>query len=507
MDENTLFSLFSQIKKLIWRLFFMSKFNMSQKGINTTTNLAGGKAYVIGDKEKLTKMALTSFFKEPKFYGDTSNEIIDTAQAVINTDAKYVANLAIYAREVMHLRSVSQALLVELANHPKGKEFVRRATNKIVERADDMTEIMAYQISAYGKPIPNSMKKGIADVFPRFNEYALAKYDRAKSVTLKDLLCLTRPKPLNEAQGQLWKRLIEGKMETPKTWETELSAKGNKAEVWDGLIKEKKIGYMAALRNLRNLVTSNAQNLDDILTYIQNPEAVLKSKQLPFRYFSAYKELENTSSNKVINAISNAMEIAVKNLPRLQGKTFMMGDNSGSMDSTLSQYGKVTFKEISALFMAIAEGFCDEAITSVFGDKFSLVNVLTKDTIFSKMDKFKRTNVGCSTNLWTAVKYAVDNKIFTDRMIVFTDEQCYNNYRAWNSTETASTYFERYLKEVNPKCFMHLINLNSQDGTTQFLGKNVNYIAGWSEKIFEFIPMFEDDNGSLVKTIEKFYFK
>jgi 60 kDa SS-A/Ro ribonucleoprotein len=183
-------------------------------------------------------MVLTTFFKEPKFYGDTSNEIIDTANAVMGHDPKFVANLAIYAREVMHLRSVSQVLIVELANHPKGKEFVRKAINKVVERVDDMTEIMAYQISNYKKPIPNSLKKGIRDAFPRFDEFALAKYDRAKSVTLKDLLCLTRPTPLNQNQSSMWKRLIEGNLEIPKTWETVISKADNrtKREKWEEMI-------------------------------------------------------------------------------------------------------------------------------------------------------------------------------------------------------------------------------------------------------------------------------
>jgi hypothetical protein len=488
----------------------MSKFNMSQKGINTTTNLAGGKAYVVGDKEKLVNMVLTTLFKEPKFYGDTSSEIVDTTKRVIDADAKFVANLAVYAREVMHLRSISQALAVELSQSKKGKEFARKVINKVTERVDDMTEIMAYQISAYKKPIPNSLKKGIRDTFSKFDEYALAKYNRAKVVTLKDILCLVHPKPLNVEQEKIWKRLIEGNLEVPKTWETELSAKGNKKEVWEELIREKKIGYMAALRNLRNISQSGASNIDDVLNYIQNPAAIAKSKQLPFRFFSAYKELEMVDQgNKVINAISNALDTAVANLPKLYGKTFMICDNSDSMDSNkLSRNSKVSCKDVGTLFMAIAEGFCEEATTSVFGDTFAIVNVLSKDSVFSKMKAFASKDVGCCTNLWAALEYIVSKKIYTDRIIVFTDEQCYNSGGyGWGRGMTAQQYFEKYLREINSDCKLHIINLNAQDGTTQFLGRNVNYISGWSEKIFEFIPIFESGEGNLVEAIDSYYFK
>lgn len=481
----------------------MSKFNMSNKGTNTTSNLAGGRAYRVSDKEKLVKMVLTSFFNEPKYYGDTSNEIVETAKAIMDCDAKFVANLAIYARQVAHLRSVSQVLIVELANHPNGKEYVRKAMSKVIERVDDMTEIMSCYISNYGKPIPNSIKKGIADAFSKFDEYALAKYNRKKSVTLKDLLCIAHPKPVNYEQKDLWRRLLEDELQVPKTWETEVSLKGNTKAVWEELIKGKKLGYMASLRNLRNIVLSSASNIDDVLDYIQNPVAIKNSKQLPFRYLSAFRELENiTYDNKVINALSNAIEIAVKNIPRLPGKTFMICDNSGSMNNTLSHKGSVSFKDIGALLMASAEQFCDSAITSVFGETFEIINVLSRDSIFSKMKVFRNRDVGCYTNLWTAMKYLYEKELIVDRIIVFTDEQCYNS---GSVSGTASYYFQQYLKTINSKCILHLINLNCQDGTTQFVDKNVNYIAGWSERIFEFIPMFENGEGSLIEKIEALF--
>ena len=135
----------------------MSKFNST----NTmkTANLSGHEAYKMRDKDKLVTQVLTSLFNEEKYYGDNSKDILDTVQRVIKEEPKFVANLCIYARKEMHLRTISHVLLGELAKANEGKQYVRKAINKIVERADDMTEILACYINTYGKPIPNSMKK------------------------------------------------------------------------------------------------------------------------------------------------------------------------------------------------------------------------------------------------------------------------------------------------------------------------------------------------------------
>jgi len=61
----------------------------------------------------------------------------------------------------------------------------------------------------------------------QFDEYQLAKYNRKNAVKLKDILCLVHPKAKDEIQNDLWKRLLEDRLETPVTWETELSLKGN----------------------------------------------------------------------------------------------------------------------------------------------------------------------------------------------------------------------------------------------------------------------------------------
>jgi len=112
----------------------MSKFNLrayrnyikyreySDYGDYETINNEGAIAYSMNDKEKQVTQVLTSFFNENKFYRDNSQDILDTVNNVIKSEASFVANLCIYARNEMHLRTISHVLASELAKSSEGKD-------------------------------------------------------------------------------------------------------------------------------------------------------------------------------------------------------------------------------------------------------------------------------------------------------------------------------------------------------------------------------------------------
>jgi 60 kDa SS-A/Ro ribonucleoprotein len=488
----------------------MSKFNQVAANRNLTVNSDGAVAYKMGDKEKLITQVLTSLFNETKFYGDNSEDILQTVKSVIGHDAKFVANLCIYARNEMHLRTISHVLVRELARHEKGKQYVRKVLNKIVERADDMTEILAYYLKTNeGKPLSNPIKKGLSDTFKRFDEYQLAKYNRDNAVKLKDILCLARPRPENKEQEELWKRVLEGRLTVPVTWETELSTKGNSKEVWETLIAENKLGYMAMMRNLRNIINSKANNIDKVYDFLTNEERVLKNKQLPFRYYAAYRILkdENIGTSKVYDALEKAIKISTNNVNRLGGKTFISADVSGSMTSNkISAKSDTTCGEIAALMMAIANYICEETITTTFDSRLYSCNLPTTNGIISNANSVKMN--GGSTDITLPLVYLLQKEIFVDRIIILSDNVINSDFsrRGYRGNTCCQDLVEKYRQFVNPNVWVHAIDIMGY-GTQQFMGKNVNVIAGWSEKILDFIHTTEQGIETLEQKISGYYFK
>ena len=79
---------------------------------------------------------------------------------------------------------------------------------------------------------------------------------------------------------------------------------GNKAEVWQKLIDDKKLPYMATVRNLRNMVLAgiSSDHVTAVCKYVSNPRAVAGSRMFPFRFYTAFdalNDLEEMSKKEV----------------------------------------------------------------------------------------------------------------------------------------------------------------------------------------------------------------
>ena len=234
------------------------------------------------------------------------------------SDAQFVARLAIYARERMNLRAIPLVLAVELAKVHSGDSLVRKMTERIIQRADEITELLAYyQKANYRKEtkklnhLSKQLQAGLQHAFNHFDEYQFAKYNRDTEIKLRDALFLVHPKAKNDEQQLIFDKIVENKLQTPYTWETELSVLGQskfeskeaKKEAftrkWEELIDSGKVGYMALLRNLRNILEVNvsALHIQRVCETISDKRKVLQSKQLPFRFLAAYREVSQIDSD------------------------------------------------------------------------------------------------------------------------------------------------------------------------------------------------------------------
>lgn len=471
----------------------MSKFNQSTKGSNITSNKSGHVSYTMTDKEKLVTMVLTTMFGEAKYYGDNSNELVKLSE---NTDMEFLSKLAIYSRRKMNMRSVSHALTSVIAKH--GKLYIKQTVAGVVVRADDMTEILSCYISMYGKPIPNGLKKALATALSKFDEYALAKYKgSSKALSIRDVLRLVHPKPNNKEQEALYGRVINDELQIPYTWETELSSKGNTKEVWEGLIESNQVGYMALLRNLKNIINAQPNNIHKVFDKLENKEQVLKSKQLPFRFYSAYQRLseESKASSKVFDVLETAIEHSILNIEKIKGKTLLAIDVSGSMGQTVSRKSDIRCSDIACLFASMANKICDDAIVVSFDTSLRKVALSTKGGIIQNAKAIIVNGGG--TDITLPFTYLLQEKIKVDRMIIFSDNE------ANRGTDVTQKYADEYRRQVNLDFWVHAIDLQGY-ATQQFMGSKTNIVAGWSEKVLEFISLAEKGVTSLVETIEQY---
>jgi 60 kDa SS-A/Ro ribonucleoprotein len=241
------------------------------------THEGGPAAPNLSPEKQLRRSVLSCLLWEDEFYEDgkgIAERIVETAEKV---KPETLAALAVEARETFNLRHAPLLLLDVLSKTGRGKPLVADTVARVVQRADEMGELLSIYWRNGRKMVPAQMRNGLARAFAKFDEYQLAKYDRDGTVKLRDVLRLVRPKPADEAQCALF--------ETPDTWEVALSGGADKGEAFTRLLQEGKLGYLALLRNLRNMAQAGVdEGLVKAAIVARKGGA---QRVLPFRYVAA----------------------------------------------------------------------------------------------------------------------------------------------------------------------------------------------------------------------------
>jgi hypothetical protein len=426
---------------------------------------------------------------QPKFYVPSVKEQIDHLSRLVKAAPPgFVAKLMIYAREKMHLRSVPLVLAVEAAGHGKADA---RAIARVIQRADEITEILAYYASANERKetkrlgrLSSAIKRAVAAAFNKFDEYQFAKYDRDGEVRLRDALFLTHPKPKDDAQAALFKRIAERTLETPYTWETELSAKGGTAEVWTELVESGKLGYMALLRNVRNMLDAGVgeATLAKVASVLADPERVAQSRQLPFRFYSAWRALKekhgaNFAANPIRKALQAAAVAAIANFPFDDNERIVVAtDISGSMQNRLSDKSEVEYWEVGAILAGSAMTKAGNNIGLAFNTSVKRMDLVSPHP-FSVAEDLRR-HVGGGTDGWKVPASLEHEKCVADWVFVFTDMQM------WGEESFASRWHS-YKHNVAPEAKLVIFDMAGYGKTPISLReKDVYLVAGWSEEIF-----------------------
>jgi len=213
----------------------------------------GAPAIVLNAEQRLRRSVLSCLLWEDEFYEDGLAIADRVAALAAELEPSVVAALAVEARERFNLRHAPLMLLNVLARTGSGTSLVSETLARVIQRADELSEFLAIYWRNGRKPLSKQVKLGLAAAFVKFDAYQLAKYDRDGPVKLRDVLFLVHAKPKDEAQAALWKQVASRTLPSPDTWEVALSSGADKRESFERLLAERKLGYLALLRNLRNM--------------------------------------------------------------------------------------------------------------------------------------------------------------------------------------------------------------------------------------------------------------
>ncbi|HRR48561.1 MAG TPA: TROVE domain-containing protein [Bacteroidales bacterium] len=440
----------------------MAKYNIPLKTNCVPKTYEGASAKVLTPEQILRRSTMSCLLWESQFYENGEN-IADRILATIpQVNGKVVANLAVEAREKMNLRHVPLLLATGMARHIDHRKYVAKTLERIIQRADELSEFLSLYWKDGKVPLASQVKKGLARAFTKFDEYQLAKYNRNNQIKLRDVLFLSHAKPLNEEQALLWKKLINNELAVPKTWETELSAGKDKKTVWETLIMENRLGSLALLRNLRNMESAKV----DRNIILRGLDRMNTKKVLPFRFIAAAKYAPFFKKK-----LEELMFKSIENLEMLDGKTIILVDVSGSMDMALSNKSDMTRIDAANGIALIAREICENVSIYTFSNKTVMVSNSVRG--FSLAESIHRSQPHDGTYLGSAIKHIISSEKF-DRLIVITDEQSHDNI------------------PVNlPEALYYLINVASYRNGVGY-GDWV-HIDGFSEAVISYIIEYEKE--------------
>lgn len=481
----------------------MALFNLKKKWQNLTVNRAGGEAFTQSPKMELASILLTSFAQD-QYYRSANQTFDELGKLLAKVDPEFSAKAAVYARNEFGMRSITHVLAAEMAAYASGKPWGKSFYKNIVKRPDDMLETVAYFYANGGTTLPNAMKKGFASAFDKFDAYQLAKYrGERKAVKLVDLVNLVHPVP-TERNAKALKELVNGELKSKDTWESQLTQAGQKAQskeekaelkaqVWSDLIAQNKLGYFALLRNLRNIAEQAPELLDKVCELLTDKYRIKKSLVLPFRFLTAMnaiKPLQIEGKRKILEALNKALEISLDNVPKFEGRTLIVLDDSGSMTSGRRDREQTPI-QIGAIFSAVLYK-ANDADLMRFSDDASYVNPYHKDATMSIADRLIRNAKSAGTNFRAIFNEA---KTAYDRIIILSDMQ------GWIGHYTPKKEFADYKKRTGANPFIYSFDLQGY-GSLQFPERNVFCLAGFSDKILDIMQLLETDRQALVNKIE-----
>jgi len=312
----------------------------------------------------------------------------------------------------------------------------------------------------------------------------------------------------------IFKQIIEDTLPAIDTWETKISGEGSTTENWQEIADSPKTGYMAKLRNLRNF-TEHDVDLTKVIEHLTNEKAVANSKQLPFRFYTAYRELGGKSivnrgwyyknidkpttlgSPQLLAAIENAFDLSVSNLPDLGDDVLIVVDQSGSMQSPISNKGTVTCAEIASVLGA-AVWFNQvkrnkKAMVVGFANTGKVYNWSTRTSALAAAKEMMNTNLGGSTNIQAAWESAKRAGLKPSTIVVLSDMQLTGGYHTSIMVPETFGLTDKNTLKVS-------VNLQGYDNTPLAVNNGWLQLAGWSEKVFDLMEAMRNP-GDAIKLI------
>lgn len=511
-----------------------------------TTNNAGGKAYQSSHKHALAQIAVTNTFNGTYYASSSENlELAKKSALKLKDDPEFLAKVAIYSREKGHMKDMPAFLSVILAQSDP-KTF-RKVFNRVIDNGKMLRNfIQIARSGAIGRTFNMSAgtcRRAIQGWFNEHHPVSLFKASIGNDPSMRDILRMARPRPENKEKAALFayflgaeidmdnmKLILRGKdgsirithdmnnlpeqvvhyekykrglvKELPKVDFRFLTSLNISDDDWKVIARN--APWMMTRMNLNTFARHGVFKLDNemvnlIASRLRDPELIHKSRQFPYQIMSAWMATRNNDDIpfEIQNALQDAMEISIDNVPSFDGNVVVAVDASGSMGTPIIQkrfdyhsIHEVRCVDVAALIASSIVRKNGDSEVYTFSSDAVRVRLNPRDTVLTNMEKLNKAGGG--TDISSVLRLLNEKGKSADTVIYVSDyeswlDSSYGSY--YGSSTSMQSEWEKY-KSKNPNAKLICIDLTPVNTSQVKERSDVLQVGGFSDDVFNVMSNF-----------------
>lgn len=491
-----------------------------------TTNEAGGKAYSTSSEHALAQYACTAMF-ENQFYASAEDQFDTILKLAQEVSPEFLAKLAIYSRTQGHMKDVPALLLAVLAT--RDITLFKAVFNRVIDNGRMLRNFV--QIIRSGKVGRKSLgtapKRMVENWLAGRTPEQIFRDSVGNDPSLADVIKLCHPKAETVAKNatyqyvlgkaynkrnlpkvikdfEKFKKTDPGKRVVPDVDFRLLSSLNLSEAEWTEIAKNAK--WQMTRMNLntfeRHGVFKDKEMVKLIADRLRDEAEVSRSKCFPYQLYVAYKNTQGLPT-PITEALQDAADIALANVPELTGTVHVTVDISGSMSAAVGRGRNaktggvsITCSEAASVFAAALVRKAEDPKVYQFNTKCIPRHINRRDSLMTIVKQLSEYNGG--TDCGVTLKYLNDTNATGDTVVILSDMQswyegAHDMYMA--GATSVSREWKRY-KARNPNAKLVCVNLASCETVQAPSDKSVLNVGGFSDQVFEVIKAHQTGSGN-----------
>ncbi|WP_429940960.1 RNA-binding protein [Agrobacterium vitis] len=494
-----------------------------------TTNHEGAPAYRLTPREALAQYAVTGTFNGT-FYADGAEQLEAVKTLALQVEPEFLARVAIHAAESGHMKDMPVTLLAVLSGLQS--EAFARAFPRVV-RSGKMLRgfVQVMRSGATGrKSLGTRPKKLVQAWLERASTEQILRAMVGNDPSLADVIRMVHPKPASEEKKALYAWVIgkphdhaalpelvkalhafrqDQTLPIPDVPFQMLTSLPLTREHWVEIAE--KGSWQMVRQNLNAFARKGVFEVEGVAMMLAarlaDPDEIRNAKVFPYQLMMTWKMVGGQVPDVVHDALQDAMDIAIANVPPLPGNVVLCPDVSGSMGSPVTGYRKgatsaVRCIDVAGLMTAAFLRRNPKARVLPFEKDVVDVKLNRQDSVMTNAGKLAAVGGG-GTNCSAPLRKLADDKAKVDLVVFISDNQSWVDARGSGQPTAVMTEWAR-IKRVNPAAKLVCLDIQPHATSQAPTRDDVLNIGGFSDAVYGVISEFAANKRAdgWVKTIE-----